>query len=327
MAELPSLSDYNALDLILALIVLLYALQGSRMGVMVSIVELAGFMLALLVGLWLYLPLSRLLVSWTPLPYGLAKPAAFVVLWVVSDVVYEALVRHSLPGGFWRSSANPVSRVLGLAPGAARGLLAATVLLVAATTIPFPEPLSVLLRESRVSKELLPRAAVLNHEFSQIFGDAVQETIGLLTVHPDSDERIQLNFKVQSPSVNETAESSMLILINRERSERGLPSLEMDPALRMVARSHSRDMFVRGYFGHLDPENMSPFDRMTQGGVRFRAAGENLALAPTVEVAHSGLMNSEGHRRNILNPFFVRVGIGTLDGGLHGKMFTQNFAD
>jgi len=72
---------------------------------------------------------------------------------------------------------------------------------------------------------------------------------------------------------------------------------------------------------------LSPFDRMRQGGARFRAAGENIALAPTVEVAHNGLMNSPGHRENILNPAFGRVGIGVEDGGLHGKMFTQNFTD
>ena len=68
-------------------------------------------------------------------------------------------------------------------------------------------------------------------------------------------------------------------------------------------------------------------NRMRDGGVRFGAAGENLALAPTVQVAHDGLMNSPGHRANILNPRYRRVGIGVADGGMHGKMFVQNFAD
>ena len=57
-----------------------------------------------------------------------------------------------------------------------------------------------------------------------------------------------------------------------------------------------------------------------------RLANEQ-ALAPTVVIAHEGLMNSPGHRANILNPRFRRVGIGVADGGMHGKMFTQNFAD
>ena len=60
---------------------------------------------------------------------------------------------------------------------------------------------------------------------------------------------------------------------------------------------------------------------------QLSAAGENLALAPTTEFAHEGLMNSPGHRANILNGQFRRVGIGVLDGGIYGKMFVQEFTD
>jgi uncharacterized protein YkwD len=66
---------------------------------------------------------------------------------------------------------------------------------------------------------------------------------------------------------------------------------------------------------------------MRTGSVRFSAAGENLALAPTIQIAHDGLMNSPGHRANILNARYRRVGLGVADGGMHGKMFVQNFAD
>jgi uncharacterized protein YkwD len=59
--------------------------------------------------------------------------------------------------------------------------------------------------------------------------------------------------------------------------------------------------------------------------VRFLAAGENLAYAHTLQIAHTGLMNSPGHRANILRKQFGRLGIGILDGGIHGLMITQNF--
>ena len=101
----------------------------------------------------------------------------------------------------------------------------------------------------------------------------------------------------------------------------------MDPTIRDVARAYSVTMFQQGYFAHLGQDGSSPFDRMRAGGVNFRAAGENLALAPTVQVAHDGLMNSPGHRANILNGRYRRIGIGVADGGMHGKMYTQNFAD
>jgi uncharacterized protein YkwD len=98
-----------------------------------------------------------------------------------------------------------------------------------------------------------------------------------------------------------------------------------DPDLTEVARQHSTDMFRRGYFAHVTPENGTPFDRIREAKIRFLTAGENLALAPSMQIAHTGLMKSPGHRANILRPEFGRVGIGIMDGGIHGLMVTQNF--
>ena len=117
----------------------------------------------------------------------------------------------------------------------------------------------------------------------------------------------------------------MLELINAERSAAGLRPLAADPELTQVAEAHSTDMFARGYFAHVTPEGRDPFERMREAQVRFSTAGENLALAPTLQIAHTGLMNSPGHRANILQPEFGRVGIGIMDGGIHGLMVTQDF--
>jgi uncharacterized protein YkwD len=84
-------------------------------------------------------------------------------------------------------------------------------------------------------------------------------------------------------------------------------------------------MFARGYFAHYSPEGTDPFQRMDAAGVKYRAAGENLALAQTVEMAHTNLMNSPGHKANILNPAYGRLGIGVLDGGYYGLMISQEF--
>ena len=79
-------------------------------------------------------------------------------------------------------------------------------------------------------------------------------------------------------------------------------------------------MFARGYFSHRSPEGEDPFQRMTDAGIKFRTAGENLTLAPTLQIAHTGLMDSPGHAANILNPNFRRVGIGVMTGGRRGIM-------
>ena len=94
-----------------------------------------------------------------------------------------------------------------------------------------------------------------------------------------------------------------------------------------VGRNHSRDMFSRGYFSHYSPEGKDVGDRLDEAGIDYSAAGENLALAPTVSRANSGLINSLGHKRNILDPSFSKIGIGVVDGGVYGKMFTQVFTN
>jgi len=101
--------------------------------------------------------------------------------------------------------------------------------------------------------------------------------------------------------------------------------LTADPVLTTLARQKSQDMADLGYFGHFSPTYGSPFDMLNRAGVSYQRAGENLALAPTVEVAHASLMNSEGHRRNILNPAYARVGIGVIQSGPYRMFFTQLF--
>jgi uncharacterized protein YkwD len=86
-------------------------------------------------------------------------------------------------------------------------------------------------------------------------------------------------------------------------------------------------MLQKGYFSHYDDEGKSPFERMDLSAIERKYAGENLAFAPSTDLAMQGLMNSPGHRANILNPNFTKVGIGVMDAGVYGKMFTQEFTD
>jgi uncharacterized protein YkwD len=117
----------------------------------------------------------------------------------------------------------------------------------------------------------------------------------------------------------------MLDMVNGERAKQGLRPLKSDPELGEVARAHSADMLERGYFSHVTPDGKDPFDRMRQANLRYLTAGENIALAPSLSGAHRGLMNSPGHRANVLRPQFGRLGVGVLDGGRQGLMITQDF--
>jgi len=117
----------------------------------------------------------------------------------------------------------------------------------------------------------------------------------------------------------------MLSLVNQERQRQGLAPLVADAKLTQLARQKSQDMVNKNYFSHTSPTYGSPFDMMKAAGVRYRTAGENIACAPSTTRAHDALMNSPGHRANILNPAFTHVGIGIVKGGSCGMMFTQMF--
>lgn len=120
-------------------------------------------------------------------------------------------------------------------------------------------------------------------------------------------------------------EALMLELINQERVKAGLKSLKIHPELTETARLKGQDMVNNNYFSHYSPVYGSPFQMMTSAGIRYSYAGENLAGAPTVERAHQALMNSPGHRANILNPNFTHIGIGVVESRTFGKIFVQMF--
>lgn len=120
-------------------------------------------------------------------------------------------------------------------------------------------------------------------------------------------------------------ETKMVEMINKERTARGINPLEIDHRLVNTARMKSRDMIENNYFSHDSPTYGTPFDLMKSQKIRYAWAGENLAGAPTLEIAFKNLMNSEGHRKNILHPNFTKVGIGIVEGSKYQMVFTQHF--
>lgn len=130
----------------------------------------------------------------------------------------------------------------------------------------------------------------------------------------------------EPPSGSLTAdEQRMVDLINAERTRRGLNPVQVHEGVVEVARAKSQDMITNNYFSHQSPTYGSPFEMLRSFGVSFVAAGENLAGNSTVNGAHTALMNSTGHRNNILNSRWTHVGVGVVSGGPFGKMHTQIF--
>jgi uncharacterized protein YkwD len=125
-------------------------------------------------------------------------------------------------------------------------------------------------------------------------------------------------------------EAQVLALVNKERASAGCGALTVNPILVAVARAHSKDMAVRGYFDHNSPDGKSPFDRMRDAGYKGGLMGENIAAGqPTPAAVMDAWMKSPGHRANILNCGYKVIGIGvySLASSPYRIYWTQDFGD
>lgn len=309
--------------------------NGVRGGFVGATVSLLAFLISVSIALISYVRVADWAAEQFGLPSLVAQPMAFGALWLITSFLVGIVGRFVAgPFGFLLRG-SPLDTLLSLAPAAIHGFaICGFALMLILAAPPFPgRPAGLLtdireaMQESQLAGELMKRTAGYDRWARRLLEEPVSQTLSLLTVRPGAGERVDLQFRLESPEIDRAAEERMLELLNRERGQAGLNPLVRDATIDTVARAHSMDMLRRGYFGHETPEGTSPFDRMLEGGVRFRVAAENLALAPTVEIAHQGLMESPGHRANVLGPEFGRVGIGAVRVNGMGRVFTQNFAN
>ncbi len=120
-------------------------------------------------------------------------------------------------------------------------------------------------------------------------------------------------------------EQKMLDLINQARKEAGVAPLMVDMNLVKSARLKSQDMVDKNYFDHQSPTYGDPAQMIKKYAPGYRATGENIAYTNSVESAHKGLMNSSGHRQNILSSNYTHIGIGIVKYKGNLLMFTQQF--
>ncbi|WP_250675189.1 CAP domain-containing protein [Paraclostridium ghonii] len=120
-------------------------------------------------------------------------------------------------------------------------------------------------------------------------------------------------------------QKEVLDLVNNERTSRGLQPLKFNSELSKVATLKSQDMIDNNYFDHTSPTYGSPFDMMKKFGISYTSAGENIAMGQkTPQEVMNAWMNSEGHRKNILNPNFTELGVGIASNG-SSLYWTQMF--
>ncbi|TZE82269.1 CAP domain-containing protein [Calorimonas adulescens] len=144
-----------------------------------------------------------------------------------------------------------------------------------------------------------------------------------ITVPADSETKDNEDVNGVNYNISQD-EEYMLQLINSEREKLGIEKLTMDASLAKLARIKSEDMAQNNYFNHQSPTYGSLSEMLNSNGISYQMAAENIAKNSSVYKAHMSLMASEGHKANILNPSYNKVGIGIVkDGSTY--IFTQIF--
>ncbi|MCE0572022.1 sporulation protein [Clostridioides difficile] len=143
----------------------------------------------------------------------------------------------------------------------------------------------------------------------------------------DSTDKPNDNNNSGSTSENFSAyQKEVVDLVNIERSKAGLNPLTLDSSISNVATKKSQDMIDNNYFSHNSPTYGSPFDMLKKFGISYKTAGENIAMGQkTPKEVVNAWMNSEGHRKNIMNPNFSKIGVGVAQKSGGSIYWTQIF--
>jgi uncharacterized protein YkwD len=322
----------NYLDLIIIFYLLICLIYGLRRRLKDTVSDLLGLMAAFILSFYTYKITAQLLEN----NFRISEAYANIIGFFINISVFKIIIIFALDGIFKKIGdelrlGNPfVKKILSGILSVIYGLLKVIVMLSIAIALFLPVFMTREIDDSRFYNFAQSDPLRINGNFQNIFGQFFQtvlKDLNFLSIKTGSDEKADLGFETLKVSVDSTDEEKMLELVNKERTSRGLRALKMDEEAQKAARDYGKYLFKNGIFSHVDLDGKSPADRMKNYNVTFLMEGENLAYAPGLEQAHQGLMNSPGHKANILNPFFSRVGIGVIDGGPYEMIFVQEFMD
>lgn len=316
----------------LALLLLTYLLvRGWTRGFIREGLDLAG----LIVGTVLAFRSAPLVGSLLTAMFGVSEAVARLVggtMVFFAVGVGAAIATRLIEARFKMPGLNGVNRAGGASLAAAWGVFVTTLVLTIFVIMPMPPTVAGYLDDSVVTRALTDPDGVPQGLFTDIAGDRIVEALlNLQQLVGDRKVVIGPGESLEIPPADpedlhrdREAAEEIFEKVNLARSEAGLAPLRWSDELAAVAARHAREMYVDGYFAHESPKTGTLGDRLHDASIAYRLAGENLALATTPNEVHNGLMDSPGHRANILGEEFRIVGIAVIRGPL-GLMTVQVF--
>lgn len=169
-----------------------------------------------------------------------------------------------------------------------------------------------------------------DHIYTTVFYDKHQSSgvTALLQVSENMENRIRQQYGAPSKELEKSFELQNFDIVNSERKQHSLNTLSYSSKISNTARKHSKNMSKNNFFDHTDNKGHSPFDRLKSDNIDFNATGENLAYGQVNSIyAHEGLMNSLGHRKNMLNTHYRNLGVGVDFNKEKQPFWTENYTE
>ncbi|MBI1863409.1 CvpA family protein [Candidatus Microgenomates bacterium] len=309
--------------------ILIYFILSSH-GFIQVVIEFLTLFVSMTAAFTFYSEAGKLVESLTRLPAGISQAAGFFLVWFIFETVLSLILRFTLFPLLRPFLVNKVNKWLGYAAGAFQGMLFFLFIVSLVFALPVRGNVKQAVLDSKTGPFFVSSAQQFQGAIKGVLGNALMDSLNFMTVKPESGAQVDLKFKADGKNltVDSQSETVMLNLVNKERTSRGLNPLLFDGQMQKVARAYAQEMLIHGFFSHTSAvDGTTPADRVTRAGIDYMVVGENLAYAPDVYIAHTGLMNSPGHKANILSSDYGRVGIGIIDAGIYGRMFVQEFKD
>lgn len=167
---------------------------------------------------------------------------------------------------------------------------------------------------------------LINEKYINIFYDIHEDNkvAAYEIILKDIEEASPL-FAKDNAELKKSYELENIDLVNSAREKRKLKSLEYSQQATISSRKHCQDMKENKFFDHINKKGERVSERVKAEGINFLAVGENIAAGQYDSIfAHHALMNSEGHRKNILGDYKY-IGVGVVFGGSYNMYYCQNF--
>lgn len=317
----------NIVDILVLIFIATYGFLTYKRGFFGELFEFVAFTLSLLCAL-VFFPFLSLLFQQLKLPEHLANTVAFLGIWLLTEFFVLRINRDLFKEISMSLILSKPNRYLGFIPNILSSLVIIAFLGTLLIVLPTNSQIKSQLTQSSIAGQIVSRTRIFNDSLESAFAKSLRDSLIFLTRKDKEQRFIKLtlpqNLKLRQDS---ESENKLMALLNLERVKRGIKPLIQQVTLTTVSREHSKDMFQKSYFGHLDPEGHDPLYRISKTDFQFESLAENLSYAPDANTAHEGLMASDAHREAMLSPKFSRVGIGVIDAGNYGKMITQFFAN